>query len=167
MELEIIKHRNIFFRDILRAIAVKSIVWPYSLESQMKWIVTHISDEDKHVFLKEGTKDLAYMNLVNTTFIVNKNTEYLAYGIGNVCSAVKGKGYGEELMRQIGSYIKAEHRCGLLFCKTALVPFYERYDWEVVEREACKAPVLEDDIHIMTYLTPETISDFNYKGKLF
>lgn len=166
MELEIIKHKDILFRDILRAIAVKSVAWPHPLESQIRWIVDNIGNNDEHVFLKEGSQDLAYMNLVPITFLANY-TRYMAYGIGNVCTAIKGNGYGGELMRQVNEYLKQKRYSGLLFCKDVLVPFYKQYDWKEVSHKACKAPVLADDIHVMTYLAPDSISDFSYQGFLF
>lgn len=166
MELEIIKHRDILFREILRAIAVKSVAWPHPLESQVKWIVDNIGDNDEHIFLIEGSQDLAYMNLVPITFMAN-NTEFMAYGIGNVCTAIKGKGYGGELMRQVNDYLRKKRHCGLLFCKDALVPFYKLYNWKEVNHQACKEPILSANIHVMTYLAPEQIFSFQYQGKAF
>ena len=166
MELEIIKHRDILFKDLLRAIAVKSIAWPHPIESQVKWIIENIDEEDEHVFLKEGSIDLAYMNLVKISFSAN-DTDYMAYGIGNVCAAEKGKGYGRELMNRVNDYLKEKKICGLLFCRDALVPFYKLYGWEEVKRDACKEPVLAEGIHVMTYLAPEKIVSFKYQGKTF
>ena len=166
MELEIIKHRDILFKDLLRAIAMKSIAWPHPIESQVNWIIENIDEEDEHVFLKEGSIDLAYMNLVKISFSAN-DTDYMAYGIGNVCAAEKGKGYGRELMNRVNDYLKETKICGLLFCRDALVPFYKLYGWEEVKRDACKEPVLAEGINVMTYLAPEKIVSFKYQGKTF
>ena len=166
MELEVIKHKDILFKDLRRAIDIKSVAWPFPLESQIKWISDNIDDEDEHVFLKDDSKDLAYMNLVKITFMAN-NKEYMAYGIGNVCTAIKGKGYGGELMRLVNAYLKEKRHCGLLFCKDGLVPFYKLYDWNIVDYKVCKEPIFPEGIHIMTYLVPEQIFIFQYKGKLF
>jgi len=166
MELEIIKHRDILFKDLLRAIAVKSVAWPHPLESQVRWIVDNIGDNDEHVFLKESTQDLAYMNLVSIFFTVN-DTDYMTYGIGNVCAVEKGKGYGRELMNRVNDYLVEKKCCGLLFCKDNLVPFYKLYGWEEVKREVCVKPVLAKGVHVMTYLVPEKIEYFNYYGKEF
>jgi predicted GNAT family N-acyltransferase len=166
MELEIIKHRDILFRDLLRAITVKSFAWPHPIESQVKWIIDNIDDEDEHVFLKGGTKDLAYMNLVRISFSAN-DTDFMAYGIGNVCAAEKGKGYGRELMNRVNDYLKEKNICGLLYCRDALVPFYKLYGWEEVKREVCEEPVIAEDVHVMTYLAPEKIVTFKYQGKAF
>lgn len=166
MKLEIIKHRDILFRDLLRAIAVKSIAWSHPIESQVKWIIENIDEEDEHVFLKEGSIDLAYMNLVKISFTAN-DTDYMAYGIGNVCAAEKGKGYGRELMNRVNDYLKEKKCCGLLFCRDALVPFYKLYGWEEVKRNVCEEPVLIEGVHVMTYLAPEKIVNFIYQGKEF
>ena len=166
MTLEIIKHKDILFRDLLRAIAVKSVAWPHPIESQVKWIIENIDEEDEHVFLKEDSIDLAYMNLVKISFTAN-DTDYMAYGIGNVCAAEKGKGYGRELMNRVNDYLKEKKICGLLFCRDALVPFYKLYGWEEVKQDVCKEPVLAEGIHVMTYLASEKIVTFKYQGKAF
>lgn len=166
MELEVIKHRDILFKDVLRAIAVKTVAWPHPLESQVRWMLDNIDDNDEHIFLKDGSCDLAYMNLVPITFIVN-NTEYMAYGIGNVCAMEKGKGYGNELMRQVNAYLEEKRFAGLLFCKPALVPFYNKHGWVDIARKICDVPTLTKDIHVMTYLIPDSANRLIYHGKLF
>ncbi len=166
MELEIIKHKDILFRDLLRAIAVKTVAWPFPLESQVKWINENLDDADLHVILKDGYSDVAYLNLVQSTFIVN-DTEYMAYGIGNVCSREKGKGYGGELMNQVNAYLVKNRHAGLLFCKDTLVSFYSRYGWEEVSRDKCDIPALPEGSHVMTNLVPERADKLIYHGKLF
>lgn len=165
--LSIIRHKDAEESTLERVIAIKQKTWPYPIESQMTWIQSNLRDDDLHVILTHEGRDVAYMNLVNITFTVNNNKEYLAYGIGNVCAAFKGEGYGGELMRQVNAYLRENRFCGLLFCKDGLVPFYKLYDWKEVDHKVCKEPTLPEDIHIMTYLAPEEIFDFKYKGKLF
>lgn len=165
--LSIIRHKDADASILERVIAIKQKAWPYPIESQMTWIQSNLSDDDLHVILTHEGKDVAYMNLVIITFTVNNNTEYMAYGIGNVCAAIKGEGYGGELMRRVNAYLREKRHCGLLFCKEGLVPFYKLYDWKEVNHNACKEPTLTEGIHIMTYLAPEEILDFKYKGKLF
>ena len=91
MELEIIKHRDILFRDLLRAISVKSVAWPHPLESQVKWIVGNMRDDDEHVFLKDGDKDMAYMTLSPVAGLLN-GVKTSFSGVGCVCTAHPGVG---------------------------------------------------------------------------
>lgn len=165
--LLIIRHKDAVASTLERVIAIKQKAWHYPIESQMTWIQSNLNDDDLHVILTRDGRDVAYMNLVNITFTVNNNTDYMAYGIGNVCAAVKGEGYGGELMRRVNAYLREKRLCGLLFCKDGLVPFYKLYDWKEVDHKACQEPPLPEDIHIMTYLAPEQIFNFQYKGKLF
>lgn len=166
MELEIIKHSDLLFKDLLRVIRVKSMAWPYPFGSQVEWIANNISNSDLHVFLRDGDVDVAYLNLVETTFVVN-DTEYLAYGVGNVCSTNKGKGFGRELLLQVNDYLKHTLHAGLLFCRKTLLSFYGKFGWEEVVREKCDVGSLPNDVHVMTYLIPEPISTFSYKGRFF
>ncbi len=166
MVLEIIKHKDILYCDLLRAIAVKSIAWPYPIDSQVKWIENNLSSEDLHVLLSDDGKAIAYMNLVKITFEAN-DAEFLAYGVGNVCAIEKHHGYGTELMTRVCEFLSSNRMAGMLFCKSSLVRFYERFGWDDVDLEFCVEPHLPDDIHIMTYLSPRKPKYFKYKGKMF
>lgn len=92
-ELEIIKHNDILFRDLLRAVVVKNVAWPHSVESQVKWIIENMQPDDLHVFLKEKGEDRAYMTLSPVTATVN-GVETPFMGVGCVCSAHPGMGGG-------------------------------------------------------------------------
>ena len=92
MKLEIIKHNDILFRDLLRAIAVKSVAWPHSLESQVRWILDNLRAEDDHVFLRDGDKDIAYMTFSPVVGVMN-GALVSFMGVGCVCSANPGMGW--------------------------------------------------------------------------
>lgn len=91
MALQIIKHNDILFRDLLRGIAVKNVAWPHPIESQVKWIIENMRPDDYHVFLKENEQDKAYMTLSPVTASVN-GVETSFMGVGCVCSANPGMG---------------------------------------------------------------------------
>lgn len=89
MELQLIKHNDILFRDILRAVSVKSVAWPHPDESQLKWIIDNMYPNDIHVFLTDGEADKAYMTLSPVEGLMNgSNTSFM--GVGCVCSANPG-----------------------------------------------------------------------------
>lgn len=91
MKLQLIKHNDILFRDLLRAIAVKNVAWPHSVESQVKWIIANMQPDDLHYFLRENGEDLAYMTLSPVTAAMNGvDTPFV--GVGCVCSAHPGMG---------------------------------------------------------------------------
>lgn len=91
MELEIIKHNDVLFRDLLRGIAIKSVAWPHPIESQVKWIVDNMQSQDYHVFLKDDCGDKAYMTLSPVKASVN-GAIMPFMGVGCVCSANPGTG---------------------------------------------------------------------------
>lgn len=91
MELQIIKHNDILFRDLLRGITIKNIAWPHSIESQMKWVVDNMTQEDMHVFLKENDCDIAYMTISPMVGLLN-GSKMPFMGVGCVCSANPGMG---------------------------------------------------------------------------
>lgn len=166
MELEIIKHKNILFRDILRAIAIKTVAWPHPLESQVKWIVDNMHNEDLHVFLKEEDKDVAYSTLSPVLGILNGNPKSFL-GLGCVCSVKRGVGYGRVLVMQVNEYLMSNNAIGLLFCKDAITDFYEKYDWIVIpEDRVMLAETTPKAIKVMLYNCnmPEKLI---YSGKMF
>lgn len=166
IKLSIIKHSEISPQILDEIVRVKNVAWPYPMESQVKWLDDNLSPEDLHVLLTNEGKTIAYMNLVRIIFEAN-DAEFMAYGVGNVCAVEKHKGYGTELMNRVCEFLTSNRTAGMLFCKTSLVKFYERFGWDDVERDYCLAPHLPDDIHIMTYLSPRKPKYFKYEGKVF
>ena len=92
--LEIIRHNDILFRDLLRAVAVKNVAWPHPVESQVKWIIDNMQPDDLHVFLQDNGEDKAYMTLSPVTATVN-GAETPFMGVGCVCTAHPGMGGGQ------------------------------------------------------------------------
>lgn len=150
MGIQIIKHQDILFRDILCAISIKTIAWPYSIESQVKWIIDNMQPEDMHVFLTEDGKDVAYMTLSPVTGNLNgKETSFL--GIGCVCSAVKGLGYGNRLMQEVNCYLEKNNTKGLLFCREGVIKFYQKNNWKLIPQKKVKSEHLLNDVFTMVY----------------
>ena len=89
--LQTIKHSEATLNDLQRAIAVKSVAWPYPMESQLAWMRDNLQPVDTHVFLQEDGCDVAYLNIA----MVHANitgVDTLCAGIGNVCSTRNGGG---------------------------------------------------------------------------
>lgn len=164
-ELEIIKHNDILFRDLLRAVAVKNVAWPHPVESQLKWIIDNMQPDDMHVFLKENGEDKAYMTLSPVTATMNgEETSFM--GVGCVCSANPGMGGGKSIVLGVNNFLKKKNQKGLLFCKAQLIGFYEKYNWKVIipEKVILEPPVQE--IYTMTFNCSE-VGKLEYKGRMF
>ena len=165
MELEIIKHDDILFRDLLRGIAVKNVAWPHTIESQVKWIVDNMYPEDYHVFLTDGGNDKAYMTLSLVEGDMN-GVATKFYGVGCVCTSFKGEGFGGSLLKKTNEYFLENGFKGLLFCKKQLISFYEKYDWVVVPQIKLIMPEENPAVFTMVYNCPE-IESLVYSGRLF
>ena len=165
MELQIIKHSVILFSDVLRAISVKSVAWPHPIESQVKWIIDNMNPEDMHVFLTEEGKDVAYMTLSPVKGILNgKESTFL--GIGCVCSAVNGMGYGNLLMQEVNCYLEKNNFKGLLFCREGVIKFYQKNNWQVIPRDRIKSEDLHDDVFTMVF-NCEEVRSLEYTDREF
>ena len=165
MDLQIVNHKDILFRDILRAVAIKSVAWPYPVESQVKWIIENIKPEDKHVFLTDDGNDEGYMTLSPVNGHINGELVNF-YGVGCVCSAKPGQGYGKVLVESVNEYLNNNQCRGLLFCKQNLIDFYRRFDWVLVQSDKVHIPSLNDGIFTMVY-NCDRVNELRYIDRLF
>ena len=165
MELEIIKHNDILFRDLIRGIALKNVAWPHPIESQLKWIIDNMHSEDMHVFLSEEGKDVAYMTLSPVTGILNGiETDFL--GIGCVCSALKGMGYGNRLMQEVNRYLEKRNAKGLLFCREGVIKFYQKNNWQLIPQENLQVEDPHEGVFTMVY-NCEGVQSLEYSDREF
>ena len=164
-ELEIIKHDDILFRDLLRAVTVKNAAWPHPVDSQLKWMIENMQPEDLHLFLKENGEDLAYMTISPVTASVNGvDTPFM--GIGCVCSAKHGVGLGKQLMEGVNKWLKDNNHKGLLFCKIELVQFYKKYGWVLIDPSCVVFNTPHEGVYTMSY-NCERLKNIEYKDRLF
>ena len=164
-ELQFIRHNDILFRDLLRAIAVKNVAWPHPVESQVKWIIDNMQPDDMHVFLKDNGEDRAYMTLSPVTATVN-GVETPFMGVGCVCAAERGVGFGQQLMTSINKWFGSQKIRGLLFCKQSLLGFYSRYGWRVIKPSTIFFETPYDGVLTLTYNITD-IDRFEYKDRFF
>lgn len=165
MELQIIKHEDILFRDLLRGIAIKNVAWPHPIESQVKWIIDNMSPDDKHVFLTEADCDKAYMTLSPVEGIMNgRKTQFM--GVGCVCAKERGKGDGGKLMSSVNDYLISNKLYGLLFCKANLISFYNNKGWQLLPNEIVTLQPKHEGVFVMVNNCPE-VRCFQYNDRLF
>lgn len=164
--LETICHENIEHSRLLDVIKMKSSVWDYPLESQIQWMYENIAPSDIHCILKDDGIDVAYLNLVNIALDID-GARYSGFGVGNVCSLVKSKGYGSVLMEMTNLYIKQQTRIGMLFCKSSLLAFYSRFDWKRILRDHLLLPSGICGIEVMLYNFPNEFGKLKYGGTFF
>ena len=157
VELQIIKHKDILSRDLLRAVDIKSSAWPYPKESQIKWISDNMQSGDMHVFLTEDGEDRAYMTLSPVTGVLNGN-QTVFMGVGCVCSKEQGKGYGRVLMREVNHFLTQNVSRGLLFCRQRVVDFYRKNGWQAVSPDRIKSSIIEDGVFLMVFNCPDVDS---------
>ncbi len=133
-ELRIIRHCDLTEELLLAICEIKAIAWPYDLASQKKWINKNLLPDDLHVLLYDNQMLVAYANLVNVQFTLN-NQLFTAFGIGNLCSAIREKGYGLNLITAINNFVIEQKLPGILFCSDRLLAFYHRCHWIPVTKE--------------------------------
>lgn len=164
--IEIVKHGQTLDYTLSEIIRLKSLAWNYSLEKQMSWISEHISESDMHCLLSENGINVAYLNLIDLRICID-SVYYDAYGIGNVCSAVRGKGYGTTLMNFINHYIIEKQRIGILLCKIQLINFYNKSNWLLVPHSKLQCDFDLENIEMMIYNYKSIYQEVRYIGSSF
>lgn len=165
-KIEFVLHENVTSNQLDEIIIIKSIAWPYSYESQLNWINSNLANKDIHVLLYLNNTLIAYLNLICIVFQINKMKKH-GYGIGNVCSKEKGKGFGKEIISRINIYLIDTNKIGLLFCRDLLVPFYNQNNWKVIEKDKLTLEFDKESIETMIFNFDDEFQSIEYLGKLF
>jgi predicted GNAT family N-acyltransferase len=129
--IKVIQHLFLDRKTLSDIIEIKRLSWNYSMEDHLIWMQNNIRDDDYHFLLINDDKLVAYVNLVNVT-VSTGDTLVAFIGVGNVCSRVKGLGYGKSLMIGLKNYLLANESRGILFCQESLVQFYSNYGWSTI-----------------------------------
>ncbi|WHF53059.1 GNAT family N-acetyltransferase [Chryseobacterium gotjawalense] len=130
----VIKHSEISEEQLIEICRLKSIRWDYNLDQHKRWMIENIQANDFHILIKDEEKPIAYTNLVDITAIINdKNIK--VRGIGNVCTSETGKGFGNILMEEVNAVLAQNQWKGILLCKDNLVPYYEKFNWKLINSD--------------------------------
>lgn len=165
-ELKIIKHRDISTNELLDVCKIKSAFGNYTLESQIEWIKANLCDDDIHFLLYLNNKLIGYLNLIPITLTINYK-KFVGYGVGNVCTTEKGKGYGRRLMTKLNQHIILLNIFGLLFCKIDVYEFYQQFGWVSLGKDILNIPFDNRFIETMIFNCGENVEQLSYEGKLF
>ena len=161
----LIKHSDVSEEDLTEICKLKAIRWEYTLEQHKKWMAENIQPNDFHVIIKADQQPIAYTNLVDVNAIINKDNINVR-GIGNVCTSETGKGFGNVLMEEVNKVLVAYDWKGILLCKDHLVPYYEKFDWKLVEKNLLKTEKFSE-INFMIYNFEDTIVLLEYNDRNF
>lgn len=148
-------------------IRIKSVAWDFPVDSQIKWIEENLKESDLHILFKVGGEFVAYLNLIDLSLFVD-NVQIKGWGVGNVCTKIRGKGYGQLLMRKTNDLILESERIGLLFCKKELDKFYSSCSWIKPIEGSVIIPHMKDRLgtQVMMLNSP-SFSMLKYSEQLF
>jgi len=161
-----ILHKDLTQKELNEIIEVKSVAWHYSYHKQLDWINSNIKDTDFHVLMYSNKSLVAYLNLIEIEFSINRIVKH-GYGIGNVCTIMQGKGFGKEIITKTNSYLTQNNKIGLLFCKELLVDFYKKNNWVLIEKEKLTLSFDAKSIETMIFNCDEGFHHLEFLGKSF
>lgn len=162
-----VQHNSISNDLLNEVIRIKSVAWDFPVDSQIKWIEENLKETDLHILLKVGGEFVAYLNLIDVSLFVD-DVPIKAWGVGNVCAKIKGKGYGQLLMRKTNDLILENERIGLLFCKKELDRFYSSCSWIKPIEGSVIIPHLKERLGTQVMmLNPPSFFILKYTEQLF
>lgn len=164
-QVKIIRHDKVTSENLLKICELKMISWPYPIESQLDWIKKNFNSGDLHFLLFNAEVLEAYLNFIQIEIIIDRE-KVDCYGIGNVCSRVKGKGFGAKIMIEAGRYMTDINRIGLLFCQQHLVGFYSKFGWKIVDNAILDLGINNISFETMIYGAKD-FSKVEYYGRQF
>lgn len=138
MQFKFCKQSQINKEELEKIVDLKKIHWNYTIKEHLNWIKLNVKDNDIHVLMFEKEELKSYLNLINIEVRIDYKTK-LFFGIGNVCSKEKEKGYGSLLLKEVNNYLVKENKTGILLCKDSLVLFYLKNDWKLLDKPLVKA----------------------------
>jgi predicted N-acetyltransferase YhbS len=161
----LIKHSDISEEELSEICILKAVRWIYTLEQHKKWMTENIQPNDFHILVKEDKKPIAYANLVVVKVLIN-NEELYFRGIGNVCTSETGRGFGNILMEEINVVLEQNQWKGILLCKDHLIPYYEKFNWRLIDKYLVKAEKFSE-INFMIYNFEDSITLLKYNDRNF
>lgn len=163
--VKIFHHKNISEEYLSEAAKIKSLRWKYSEKEHLVWMMKNLSGNDDHLLLYLDNNLIGYANLVD--IIININEENVQVrGIGNVCTSETGKGFGNVLMEEVNTVLQQNQWKGILLCKDHLVPYYEKFDWKLINKNAVKAEKYSE-INFMIYNFEDTVASLEFNDRNF
>ena len=146
-KLEIIRHGDLSIKEVLEIIDIKSIAWPYDADSQFRWMIRNLRENDLHFLLRNVDRQtiVAYLNLVEIKAIFEDGRDTICWGLGNVCSREKGKGTGREIMSMLNDFVLTSGHPALLLCKEPVIGFYSKMGWREIKNMTGMSP----EVHVM------------------
>lgn len=165
-EINFISHSEATNEQLLEIVKVKDVAWPHSRESQFRWFDDNLKESDIHVLLTKNNYAIAYLNLIKIEFKID-DVFVDGYGIGNVCSRERGKGWGKEIMIQANMFLIQNKKPGLLFCRNHSVHFYKITEWLLIDKNKLTLAFNNESIETMIRNSDKEFNNLEYLGKLF
>lgn len=162
----LIRNSEVNNEQLEEIIKIKSTAWNYNFDKQLAWMKQNLKESDLHVLLSTEGNYIAYLNLIEIEIKIDGVLK-VGYGIGNVCSSEKNKGWGKEIMARTNSYLVKHNKIGLLFCKKTLVNFYHLNNWKVVEKNFLSIGFNNDFIETMYFNSTDNFNYLEYFGTPF
>ncbi len=165
-ELRMVSHREISGELLEEVVSIKSKSWPFEHESQMKWMKKNLQDHDIHALLYLNESIAAYLNIIIIDIKIDA-TFRKCYGIGNVCTFERNRGWGKEIISHTNNFLTSENKMGLLFCKETHVNFYNKNKWELINKKKLRINSIDEKIYTMMFNFDKTFERIEYCGGMF
>lgn len=142
---------SIVSADLLEEISnLKHSRWPaYTATQHFNWLKENFLKDNYHLTIIANKRLIGYANLLELSADFNAQ-KINVIGVGNVCTAETGRGYGNVVMSEVTSFLTNNSHIGLLLCKNEMIKYYEKFAWKVSASKLI-TPALSEGINLMTF----------------
>ena len=129
----LIKHNELDEKMLKEIISLKNQYWVYPYESQKRWINENFENDDFHLLMALDGDFVAYLSISHVEIKLDGEKNDML-GIGSVCvkRECAGKGFGKAIVSKANDIIREYNSIGVLLCHDALVAFYRRCGWNLI-----------------------------------
>ena len=133
------KTKNLKGKEIHEICKLKSQFFKYGLSSQKKWFYENIKSYDIHNLLFINSRLAGYTCLrLRKMFSKKRFSKYFLFDSLIIDKNFKKKNFSYLLMNFNSFIIKNNLKLSFLICDKALVNFYKKFNWKLIEKKRIK-----------------------------
>jgi N-acetylglutamate synthase-like GNAT family acetyltransferase len=115
---------------------LKNTEWHFGIREQHNWFQKEVKKKDIHILLKKKNNLVGYTCLrYKKFFFEGKFSSFLLFDTHIIKKNFRNKGFGKILITKVIKIIKNKKILSLLFCKKDQIKYYEKYDWNIVDKK--------------------------------
>lgn len=135
------KTKKLTNTELKNILNLKSTHYKFSYKKQKEWFLKNINNIDRHNLLIYKNKIIGYncLRYLKVNKINLKNSKkMILFDTLIINSKFRGLGASYKLMLKNLKQLSNKNIIGLLYCKLNMIPFYNKFNWNRVQKKQIK-----------------------------